>query len=233
MVVTDKKWQCPRCNWSTSRRWNAARHIKLRHGVHLYPIKTEGTPNSFNPRDFQSPKFEKDSLLYRSTDKSEDPLTDLMEWMQKYYIPMKSYVSTYTPPVVPPSTYTPPVVPPSTYTPPVVPPSTYTPPVVPPSTPFYPERVKDTLPTYWNMPISDVRGVSGYYCKSYNLFSLRLIRDIGCDMTEKTKHIGLQAHIDIDTPLHSFAVASLRNALNFIMPGIIVRFDQFLHLSCK
>jgi len=63
------------------------------------------------------------------------------------------------------------------------------------------------------MPITDIRGVSGY-------FSLRLIRDIGCDMTEKRKHMGLQDLIDNDSPLDSIPVTSLRNALNFIMPGI-------------
>ena len=39
-------------------------------------------------------------------------------------------------------------------------------------------------------------------------------------MTEKRKHMGLQDHIDIDAPLDCIPVTSLRNALNFIMPGI-------------
>ena len=39
-------------------------------------------------------------------------------------------------------------------------------------------------------------------------------------MTEKRKHMGLQDLIDIDVPLDSISVISLRNALNFIMPGI-------------
>jgi hypothetical protein len=39
-------------------------------------------------------------------------------------------------------------------------------------------------------------------------------------MTEKRKHMGPQDLIDIDAPLDNIPVTSLRNALNFIMPGI-------------
>ena len=113
--------------------------------------------------------------------------------------------------------------------------------------PFYPEDVKNTSSNYWNMPIADVQGVSGYFCKACNIFSSRLIRDIGCDRTEKSKHTdlhvikskqtGLQV-IDVDAPLNSITVAVLRNALNFIMPGIkyglsLDLTDFYAYLSSK
>ena len=120
--------------------------------------------------------------------------------MQNYYIPIKSFALTHTSHVVPPSTRTSHVV--------------------PPSTPFYPEQVQNTSSNYWKMPITDIQGVSRYFCKSCNFFSLRLIRDIGCDVTEKRKHMGPQDLIDINAPLDTIPVTSLRNALNFIKPGI-------------
>jgi len=177
------------------------RHIKLRHNSSLFPVMPEGVARDSYIRQGFPPKLDNGNILYNTgPDRSGDPLTELLEWMQNYYIPIKSFASTHTPPVVPPSTHTPPVV--------------------PPSTPFYPEQVQNTSSNYWKMPITDIRGVSGYFCKSCNIFSLRLIRDIGCDMTEKRKHMGPQDLIDIDAPLDSIPVISLRNALNFIMPGI-------------
>ena len=206
MVVTDKNWQCPICNFRSSRRWNMVRHIKLRHNSSLFPVMPEGVARDSYIRQGFPPKLDNGNILYNTgPDRSGDPLTELLEWMQNYYISIKSFASTHTPPVVPPSTHTPPVVPPSTHTPPVA----------PPSTPFYPEQVQNTSSNYWKMPITDIRGVSGYFCKSCNIFSLRLIRDIGCDMTEKRKHMGLQDLIDIDAPLDSIPVTSLRKCSEF------------------
>ena len=150
------------------------RHIKLRHNSSLFPVMPEGVARDSYIRQGFPPKLDNGNILYNNgPDRSGDPLTELLEWMQNYYIPIKSFASTHTPPVVPPST------------------------------PFYPEQVQNTSSNYWKMPITDIRGVSGYFCKSCNLFSLRLIRDIGCDMTEKRKHMGLQDLIDIDAPLDS------------------------------
>jgi hypothetical protein len=179
----------------------------------------EGVARDSHIRQGFPPKLDNGNILYNTgPDKSGDPLTELLEWMQNYYIGIKSFASTHAPPVVPPSTHAPPVV--------------------PPSTPFYPEQVQNTSSNYWKMPITDIRGVSGYFCKSCNIFSLRLIRDIGCDMTEKRKHMGLQDLIDVDAPLDSIPVTSLRNALNFIMPGIKYGFSLdltqfFVYLTSK
>ena len=151
----------------------------------------EGVARDSYIRQGFPPKLDNGNILYKNgPDRLLDPLTELLEWMQNYYTPIKSFASAHTLPVVPPST------------------------------PFDPEQVQNTSSNYWKMPITDIRGVSGYFCKSCNIFSLRLIRDIGCDMTEKRKHMGLQNFIDIDAPLDSIPVTSLRNALNFIMPGI-------------
>jgi len=51
------------------------------------------------------PKLDNGNILYNTgPDRSGDPLTELLEWMQNYYIPIKSFASTHTPPVVRPST---------------------------------------------------------------------------------------------------------------------------------
>ena len=237
MVVIDKKWQCPECNWTSSRRWNMARHIKLRHGVQLNPIKTDGdAQDSFIPRGFQMPKFENDARLYKGTDKSEDPVTDLLEWMQNYYIPLRSFISTHNPPLSNRRL--------TFHHCPTVDSTFHR--TCPQST-LSILRIKNTSSNYWNMPIADVQGVSGYFCKACNIFSSRLIRDIGCDRTEKSKHTdlhvikskqtGLQV-IDVDAPLNSITVAVLRNALNFIMPGIkyglsLDLTDFYAYLSSK
>jgi hypothetical protein len=127
MVVNDKSWQCPRCNWKSSQRWNMVRHIKLRHNASLSPVRPQGFP---------SRKLDIDGILNNTgMDKSRDPLTELLEWMQNYYTSVKSLGLIHTQPKVPPSA------------------------------PLYPKPFKNTSPNYWILPIADIQGISGYFCR--------------------------------------------------------------------
>ena len=101
MVITDKNWQCPICNFRSSRRWNMVRHIKLRHNSSLFPVMPEGVARDSYIRQGFPPKLDNGNILYNTgPDRSGDPLTELLEWMQNYYISIKSFASTHTPPVV-------------------------------------------------------------------------------------------------------------------------------------
>ncbi|MGA8563438.1 MAG: hypothetical protein WB587_01665 [Nitrososphaeraceae archaeon] len=117
------------------------RHIKLRHNSSLFPVMPEGVARDSYILQGFPPKLDNGNILYNTgPDRSGDPLTELLEWMQNYYISIKSFASTHTQPFVPPSTHTQPFV--------------------PPSTPFYPEQVQNTSSNYWKMPITDILGVS-------------------------------------------------------------------------
>ena len=76
----------------------------------------EGVARDSYIRQGFPPKLDNGNILYNTgPDRSGDPLTELLEWMQNYYISIKSFASTHTQPFVPPSTHTQPFVPPSTF----------------------------------------------------------------------------------------------------------------------
>ena len=102
MVVTNKNWQCPICNFRSSRRWNMVRHIKLRHNSSLFPVMPEGVARDSYILQGFPPKLDNGNILYNTgPDRSGDPLTELLEWMQNYYISIKSFASTHTQPFCP------------------------------------------------------------------------------------------------------------------------------------
>jgi hypothetical protein len=96
---------------------------------------------------------------------------------------------------------------------------------------FYAEQLKNIYTNYWILPKVEVRAISGYFCRRCKTFSLRPIRDVGFDLTEKAKHVCLQEDLDInkiqldsknlaDSILRDELVGILKNHMNFYMSGI-------------
>lgn len=167
------------------------RHMKLLHNTPLPPIRLEGVArDSYIPQGFPSPRLDNGSILYKTgMDKSGDPMTDLLDWAIKHYTYVNSLGSIHTKSKVPASAL------------------------------FFPKQRQNTSANHWTLPIADIQGISGYFCESCNIFSLRPILDLGYDMTEKYKHNDLHHHVGKDVSLDNASVNSLTNALNFFMPG--------------
>ena len=92
MVTNRKNWQCPKCNWKTSRRWNMSRHIKLKHGASLSPVRTGevfGDLGSTIPsisQTFQLPRLNGKGIE-GNTEESKS-----LDWMAEMPNLMKNYI---------------------------------------------------------------------------------------------------------------------------------------------
>lgn len=169
-----------------------ARHIMLLHKVSLSPERVKDVADvSSNPRGLPSQMLNIDGILdITGTDNSRDPLTGMMDWMQKFSKVVTSLNSTRPQPRVP----------------------------KPAS--FFTKEFQNISANNWILPKADVQGISGYFCQCCRTFSSRPIRDVGYDRTEKQKHIDFHGHIGDDLPLDDTAVNVLTNELNSFMPGI-------------
>ena len=60
------------------------------------------------------------------------------------------------------------------------------------------------------LPKTEIRGISAFFCRRCLTFTLRPIRDLGYDETEKGKHIDLHGEVDINKiQLDSMATAPM------------------------
>lgn len=224
----EKSWQCPKCNWRSSRRWNMTRHIKLKHGASASPLRTRevyrdlsnsATPSI--PQTLQFPLFDSGGIEENSSKSlgSEDGLTKMQNWMKSFIELAKATNSIQTQSGLRQSAD------------------------------FYFGQVKNIYANNWILPKTEIQGISAFFSRRCLTFTLRPIRDLGYDETEKGKHINLHGDVDInkiqldstdqsDAALDDIAGNILTNAVNYFMLGIkyLVAFDLtsfFVYLLSK
>lgn len=114
---------------------------------------------------------------------------------------------------------------------------------------LYTQKVKNIYANNWILPKTEIRGISAFFCRRCLTFTLRPIRDLGYDETEKGKHIDLHGDVDINmiqldsmdrsiAVLDDSAAYTLTNAVNYFMPGMkyLLAFDVtslFVYLTSK
>jgi hypothetical protein len=227
MVTSRKNWYCPTCNWRSSRRWNITRHIKLKHGASVSPLRTgevyDDLSSSTIPsisQTFQLPKPNIKGIEENSEDtRSQDWWTEMPNLM-KNYIELANATN-----------------------------SAQTMNGLRQYAGFQAAQLRNIYANNWILPKAEILGISGFFCRRCLTFTFRPIRQLGYDETEKGKHIDLHGCVDTnkiqldstdqsETPLEEIAGHQLTNAVNYFMPGIkyLVAFDvtsYFVNIMSK
>jgi len=180
------------------------RHIKLKHGAAAGPVRTREVYLDLNNSEIPSiPQTLQFPLFQRDGVEvgSKDGLTKMQNWM-KNFIELANTVN-----------------------------SIQTQNGLRQSAGLHAQQVKNMYANNWILPKTEIQGISAFFCRRCLTFTLRPIRELGYDETEKGKHIDLHGDIDInkiqidsmdrsDAALDDSACDILTNAVNHFMPGI-------------
>ncbi len=219
MCPTVNNWLCPTCSWSSSRRWNVARHIKLVHNASLHPLMgnvVQGAPRSR-------------SIPYKLSDRQNNQNSSISSILGQWGVDMQDWMKTVT-----------------TYANSMN--SLEAQNRLRQSVSFLSNRLANTRANNCIVPKAMIHGISGYLCPHCLTFTHALIKDPGYDMTEETRHQCDPVRIrNVQTAqpqqlylvnLEESMLQILTNSLNFYMPGdkylVALDFTDFIvHLVNK
>ena len=200
MCPTVNNWHCPTCSWSSSRRWNVARHIKLVHNASLHPLMrnvVQGAPRSR-------------SIPYKLSDRQNNQNSSISSILGQWGLDMQDWMKTVT-----------------TYANSMN--SLEAQNRLEQSVSFLSNELANTRANNCIVPKAMIHGISGFLCPHCLTFTHALIKDPGYDMTEETRHQCDPVRIrNVQTAqpqqlylvnLEESILQILTNSLNFYMPG--------------
>jgi hypothetical protein len=201
-IIMKRTWACPNCLLVFSRKWNFHRHLKLMHGANQHVERLYGTPlqgNLTNEATHVNPRSNSPFFGLREIYEDMTKIADMQNKISNSPGALE-YQNSLQWQIN----------------------------SLRQQVASYENRISGMVSYNWLFPRGAIQGISGYLCRKCQTFSLKMIIDLGYDMTMEAKHRCIDSAdkrsytvlaIPSDNPnVDDWAARRLMDHLNYYLP---------------